>query len=64
MKFSVKDFSSKCDQIRSFLWIWPWLMRDDGGIRRAVSEGPKKPTNTQYKPSQATTIKANLRLTF
>ena len=46
MKFSVKDFSSKCDQIRSFLWIWSWLMRDDGGIRRAVSEGPKKPTET------------------
>ena len=22
MKFSVKDFFSKCDQIRSFLWIW------------------------------------------
>ena len=22
MKFSIKDFSSKCDQIRSFLRIW------------------------------------------
>ena len=22
MKFSVKDFFSKCGQIRSFLWIW------------------------------------------
>ena len=22
MKFSIKDFFSKCDQIRSFLWIW------------------------------------------
>ena len=22
MKFSVKDLSNKCDQIRSFLWIW------------------------------------------
>ena len=26
MKFSFKDFSSKCDQIRSFLWIWSHLM--------------------------------------
>ena len=23
MTFSIKDFLSKCDQIRSFLWIWP-----------------------------------------
>ena len=22
MKFSIKDFFRKCDQIRSFLWIW------------------------------------------
>ena len=22
MKFSIKDFSSKCDQIHNFLWIW------------------------------------------
>ena len=22
IKFSIKDFFSKCDQIRSFLWIW------------------------------------------
>ena len=27
MKFSIKDFSSKCDQIRSsFLRIWPHLL--------------------------------------
>ena len=26
MKFSIKDFSSKCDQIRSFLWIWSHLL--------------------------------------
>ena len=25
MKFSIKDLSSKCDQIRSFLWIWSHL---------------------------------------
>ena len=25
MKFSIKDFFSKCDQIRSFLKIWPHL---------------------------------------
>ena len=26
MKFSIKDFFSKCDQIRSFLWIWSTLL--------------------------------------
>ena len=26
MKFSMKDFFSKCDQIRSFLWIWSNLL--------------------------------------
>ena len=27
MKCSIKDFFSKCDQIRSFLWIWPHLLK-------------------------------------
>ena len=27
MKFSIKDFFSKCDQIRSFLRIWSHLLR-------------------------------------
>ena len=27
MKFSIKDISSKCDQIRSFLWIWSQLLK-------------------------------------
>ena len=26
VKFSIKDFFSKCDQIRSFLWIWSYLL--------------------------------------
>ena len=26
MKFSIKDLSSKCDQIRSYLWIWSHLL--------------------------------------
>ena len=26
MKFSIKDFSSKCDQIRSFMRIWSHLL--------------------------------------
>ena len=26
MKFSIKDFSSKCDQIRSFRRIWSHLL--------------------------------------
>ena len=27
MKSSIKDFFCKCDQIRSFLWIWPHLLK-------------------------------------
>ena len=27
MKFSIKDFFSKCDQIHSFLRIWPHLLK-------------------------------------
>ena len=27
MKFSIKDFFSKCDQIRSFLLIWLHLLK-------------------------------------
>ena len=27
MKFSMKDFFSKCDQIHSFLRIWSHLLR-------------------------------------
>ena len=28
MKFSIKDSFSKCDQIRSFLWIWSHLLEE------------------------------------
>ena len=27
MKFSIKDFVNKCDQIRSFLRIWSYLLK-------------------------------------
>ena len=27
MKFSIMDFFSKCDQIRSFLWIWSHVLK-------------------------------------
>ena len=27
MKFSIKDFFSKCDQIRRQLWIWSHLLK-------------------------------------
>ena len=27
MKFSIKDFLCKCDQIRSFLRIWSYLLK-------------------------------------
>ena len=28
MKFSIKDFLSKCDQIRRFLRIWSRLLKE------------------------------------
>ena len=28
MKFSIKDFFRKCDQIRSFLRIWSHLLKE------------------------------------
>ena len=28
MKFSIKDFFSKCDRIRIFLWIWSHLPKN------------------------------------
>ena len=27
LKFAIKDFFSKCDQIRRNLWIWSHLMK-------------------------------------
>ena len=27
MKFSIKDFFNKCDQICSFQWIWSHLLK-------------------------------------
>ena len=27
LKFSIEDFFSKCDQIRSFLWTWTHLLK-------------------------------------
>ena len=27
MKFLIKDFSSKCDQVRKKLWIWSHLLK-------------------------------------
>ena len=27
MKFSIKDFFSKCDQIRKNRWIWSYLLK-------------------------------------
>ena len=39
MKFSIKDFFSKCGQIRSFLPIWSHLLKNyliENSISRAV----------------------------
>ena len=44
MKFSINDFFSKCDQIRSFLGIWSYLLKKslmENLIFCAVSEGMK-----------------------
>ena len=41
MKFSVKDFFSKCEEIRSFLRIWSYLLKKsllESSIFRAVVE--------------------------
>ena len=41
MKFSIKDFFNKCDQIHIFLWIWPNLLKKsliENFIFRAVNE--------------------------
>ena len=27
MKFSIKDFLSKCNQVCSFMWIWSHLLK-------------------------------------
>ena len=27
MKFPIKDFVDKCDEIRSFLWIWSHVLK-------------------------------------
>ena len=40
MKFYIEDFFSKCDQIRSFLWIWSHLLKKslmENFIFRAVN---------------------------
>ena len=41
MKFSNEDFFSKCDQTRSFLWIWSHLLKKslmENFIFRAVRQ--------------------------
>ena len=53
MKFSIKDFFSKCDQIRSFLRIWSHLLKQNF-IFCAVtvpSEGPFRICIYQFKTS-------------
>ena len=42
MKFSIKDFYSKCDQIRSFLRIWSHLLKISLGETNLIywSTGP------------------------
>ena len=43
MKYSIKDFFSKCDQIRSFLLIWSHL------LKKSLMENLKNLENTlQY----------------
>ena len=56
MNFSIKDFSSKCDQIRSKLRIWPHLLKkslmekfiicavqNDCRIRRNIEKSEQNP---------------------
>ena len=45
MKFSIKNFFSKCDQVSSFLRIWSHLLKEtlmENSIFCAVSGGSKE----------------------
>ena len=57
MKFSIKDFSSKCDQIRIFLQIWSHLLEQslikklyflcsEEHLQTAASDIPQFPVKT------------------
>ena len=59
MKFSIKDFFSKCDQIRSFLRIWSHLLKNPKWKtsifvqyiilpRRTVNNNTVKPRNSEH----------------
>ena len=61
MKFSIKDFCNKCDQIRSFLSIWSHLLKKSfmenfifcsvtvNYVRFSYSNFPQ--TNTGFEPA-------------
>ena len=63
MKFSIEDFFGRCDQIRSFLWIWSHLLKKysmENLIFCAVkvlgceSEGFRFKPNVQFQPGLET----------
>ena len=37
VKFSIKDFFRKCDQVHTFLWIWSHLLKQHVGIQPNVN---------------------------
>ena len=61
MKFSIKDFFSKCDQIRSFLRIWSHLLKKsvmENFIFYAVSHSSTVSSKKKYHPDARAETKA------
>ena len=62
MKFSIKVFLSKCDQICSFLWNWSHLLNKSlmenfifcavGGILSVTNQNKQQPQNSSSKQNQ------------
>ena len=67
MKFSIKDFFSKCDEIRSFLQIWSHLLKKflmenlifcavPGDKQRNVADASPEPQPSSKMENSATIV--------
>ena len=66
LKFSIKDFFSKYDQIRSLLRIWSYLLKKSlmedficCAVLVACSEGPRKTDFVQVLSIKTFTVKTS-----
>ena len=64
MKFSIKDFLSKCDQIRSFLRIWSYLLKKSlmknfifCAVKNVATAKKKKKRNAQSSITDTKTVR-------